>query len=244
MQTRRDFIQDFVIASGALFLGGYYLFDKTKDSLANKLHREFPSDIPGARKVEKLPNLKGAKKCLVHIRQAHKGIGISDDEKEYVINVQKDIYSILSHLNLHHGVSEVYNEGNFVRDDEFDIFLAFHPGVKQLTEIRKDLEGEERFLEGAEVVLANEGKISLNPGETIQKHYDAMRERNYENIFVGRENTALGLISLSANPLDILIYGGLHYFGDNIYQWNKDNPDQRFTLIEVTPKSYVSDEQV
>jgi hypothetical protein len=37
--------------------------------------------------------------------------------------------------------------------------------------------------------------------------------------------------------MKFLVYGSLHSFRDDVEQWNKDNPDRKYNLLEFTPDS-------
>ena len=73
-----------------------------------------------------------------------------------------------------------------------------------------------------------------------------------ENILDGREDGLLKVVSRHNSPIIILVYGSNHSFGgkqsfpsydydrrtvpnrDNIYEWNQENPDKIFSLIEIS----------
>jgi hypothetical protein len=87
-------------------------------------------------------------------------------------------------------------------------------------------------------ILELEGKIKEIPAETKKGLDNATRYGTDKTVLEDRENIALEIISKSKNPLDILIYGGAHQFGDNINEWNEKNPGKKYSLIEVTPENY------
>ena len=108
--TRRNFLLAGVATVLAVEAGvNWYL---TKPNEVNKLLRDFPTEIPGARKIAK-HEIRGASKCLVHVLQTHLTEGIeegSDDWKE-ISQVQTDIYQILDHFYAQHNLKSVYVEG-------------------------------------------------------------------------------------------------------------------------------------
>jgi len=75
-------------------------------------------------------------------------------------------------------------------------------------------------------------------------------------ILENRENIFLQMMSASKDPLVILVFGGVHAFGgeksfgkyyylkdrisliDNLYYWNRSNPDKKISLIEIVPQNY------
>ena len=77
-------------------------------------------------------------------------------------------------------------------------------------------------------------------------------------IFEDREDILLELIAKdkkNENLMQIVIYGEDHVFGgkkscgkdysrtstkDNIYEWNKKNPDKKFSLIEIFPEGSIN----
>jgi hypothetical protein len=248
--SRRNFLK---YGAGAALAGltfsraGLWLFNDFRGSnqtLANKLLDEFPTEIPGARSINK-QKILDADKTLVHIKQVHNNLEISPVERDYVIGVQKDIYQILNHLHETQRIDEVYSEGNFEGKMEY---LVQHPELVDLTNINLSL--EDKYLQGAEYMLQEEGKMKVIPAETMEGNFlaqDAVKD--YENglitleerdrlIFDVREDSALKLISKNPNPLNVMLYGGAHNFGDNINQWNSQHPDQKYSLIEITPESY------
>lgn len=53
-----------------------------------------------------------------------------------------------------------------------------------------------------------------------------------------RERIILELISLRQQWGEIVLFGGAHDFVRQVERWNQEKPDDKFCLIEVTPKSY------
>ncbi|MFT4304128.1 MAG: hypothetical protein ACMXYG_06175 [Candidatus Woesearchaeota archaeon] len=88
----------------------------------------------------------------------------------------------------------------------------------------------------------------LNPKE---------RDRLWEIVLEDREDVLLSIISNQINAYAIAVYGAAHAWGgnqsfgrdyptqerlsmkDNIAEWNKINPNKKFSLIEITPKSHI-----
>ena len=223
---RRDLLKMGLAGAGALVLSAGGIWHYQKPTLANRLLEEFPTNIHGAKEVKKY-EIKGANKTLVHVRQAHINEGITSDQRDYVAKVQGDIYQILAFLNIHKKISEVYVEGlteNHEGDSNPD--LSFY-NIKT---------GE---IIDAPKLLEVEGTIRLIPAERYESHLRALsRNAITKDIFDARENIALDVISRNQNTLNVLVYGGLHWFGDNINEWNKQHPDRKYSLIEITPESY------
>lgn len=91
-----------------------------------------------------------------------------------------------------------------------------------------------KYIPGSNFLLAIENKLNILPAETSET-YDSG-----DNI---RENTLLKIISESNNALELTVYGADHNFKDNIEEWNKKNPDKKYSLIEITPKNIYSNEK-
>src|SRR3989344_5488036 len=89
-----------------------------------------------------------------------------------------------------------------------------------------------------------EFNLSLD-GRGLSKHSEM------GNILDGREDGVLKVVSEHNSPIIVLVYGSNHSFGgkqsfpsydydrrtvpnkDNIYEWNQENPDKMFSLIEI-----------
>ena len=105
---------------------------------------------------------------------------------------------------------------------------------------------------GAVHKLASEKDIKIMPAESLRGNIEASnlfdKIKNGEEVTVGewsqivqenRENILLQNIStISENPLAITIYGGNHDWANNINEWNEKNPDNKYSLIEITPMNY------
>lgn len=78
------------------------------------------------------------------------------------------------------------------------------------------------------------------------------RKKSFNSIRENRENIFLNIASKQENPLVVVTYGAKHAWGgkfscgknysrgidsicDNIWEWNSNNPDKKFSLIEITP---------
>lgn len=113
--NRRKFLAGAGIGLLGLIGGGFYLLNKETE--ANRLLREFPNEISGAREVRKYKT-GGAKYCLVHIKQIHYVRFIKEESMKEVREVQTDIYNIVSELVNRGLTSDIYGEG--VVDEEFE----------------------------------------------------------------------------------------------------------------------------
>ena len=110
---------------------------------------------------------------------------------------------------------------------------------------------EYEIVDGAADKLYLEGKIEILPVETMEANLlagfvaedvvngEKVDARKHDFIVMQkRENIALEIIAKNSDALNVMIYGGAHYWGDNINSWNSQNPNQKYSLIEITPESY------
>ncbi|MGC9309812.1 MAG: hypothetical protein ACP5D2_03920 [Candidatus Nanoarchaeia archaeon] len=232
---------------------------------ANQYLENFPENIPGAGNIKK-NETEGAERCLVHIKQMHDNpashhIPTKDEilSREYKIRQDNKIippeYGVLLIQNIYQGVNdsqkgiyqiletitqqgqEVLMEGVFDRDNidkmnaEFSDFY-----LRELKRLKRtgyfNTREEYEYIPGAIIKLAAEGRLRAVPAEKSQFCH------NRYNI-EGREDALLELISQSGNPYSISVYGSGHNFYDNIQEWNEKHPDNKISLIEVTPESHI-----
>ena len=279
---RRQILAGACLGLVGLVKGVYFI---NKETEANIALMEFPSSISGAKEVRKY-KIGGAEKCLVHILQAHYNREVNNLDGDYVTNVQRDIYDILSELINKRGIREVYAEGfvsedisnfktslsGFFKDYNELISLESTYGAKLVSnnefqaEINKARKVHSLILSeiekklGAVGRLVFEDKIIPKAGEILDTNEAAINDKIKgiisEKILDDREDILLDIISRTRDILSIAVYGGRHAFGgekscgkdyslsnrfsfrDNVYEWNLKNPDRKFSLIEVVPKSY------
>ena len=109
--------------------------------------------------------------------------------------------------------------------------------------------------------INNDRFLKILPGEISgEQNYNAQlmkisNREKYQKMQEQREDFILKQIADSKNIEGIAIYGSSHCWGgttsfeefyneskrnlntrDNIYEWNRDNPNNKFSLIEITPK--------
>jgi hypothetical protein len=136
----------------------------------------------------------------------------------------------------------------------------------RVTELKKEKEKQEReeLLRGAAFWLAMEGKIELKAAESLATFTAAraMMKSHRKDleaflaVMENREDMLLEMVSTSPKPLVVCVFGGRHALGgtyscgrhysfkgkgsiiDNIAVWNHDHPDEKYSLIEITPKGY------
>jgi len=226
---------------------------------ANKLLRDFPTKIQGAKRIDKYetPN---ASHCLVQLRNIHHDFQESfeqatPEEKAEIIAVQKDVYNILSFLWERNNQEpiEVYLEGTFPELEDIRKTLAelIQPQIARAPT-------EKEFYFGATQILEREGKVIIIPAETmdsITKATKAAEENSFcKAVYDDREDLLLEKIAEKSKPLALTVYGSCHAWGgkssfknynfrgkfslkDNIAEWNEKHPDRKISLIETTPKS-------
>jgi len=144
----------------------YFDLDSAKG--ANRQLLDFPTEIPGAAKVDRYLT-PDARYCLVHIRQKHLVDDTPEELKEEISSVQGDIHSILDYLTTKQKVSGVYTEAVTRSSEDMVNDLAelsrklneIH--VKNETRIRKQIGDLER-----KIKRLREG--SAIPWEAINKY--------------------------------------------------------------------------
>lgn len=99
------------------------------------------------------------------------------------------------------------------------------------------------YAAGAVELLGILGKINLLPGEdkklNIEANKNAEKDENHPSMFEPREDFPIKTIAEYESPVVVGVYGARHDFKNNIETWNKNNPDKKFSLIVITPKSYM-----
>ncbi|MCH7568680.1 MAG: hypothetical protein IIA87_04635 [Nanoarchaeota archaeon] len=166
-----------------------------------------------------------------------------------VINVQKNIFQSLIYLQKEIGLGETRVEG--VHRDYEEEKLMDHINLIYAEVINKGYftkeEAEEKevvFLGGAAHMLWSRGMIDIKPAETKEANLKALevfldsnssaseREKYSKKI---REDVFLDLVDAGGERYSVVVYGALHDWRDNINEWNRDNPDNKFSLITMTP---------
>ncbi|MDO8555624.1 MAG: hypothetical protein Q7R96_00430 [Nanoarchaeota archaeon] len=118
----------------------------------------------------------------------------------------------------------------------------------------KETIAEENIIYDAIWRLKSEGKLDVHVCGTMEAEQRALiaLSKNFINILQNkpkdsefdfevcenRENIALGFIAQYGDPFNVIGMGGDHNFTNNVDEWNEQHPDQKFSLITVTPVSY------
>ncbi|MBW2965646.1 hypothetical protein KY342_00920 [Candidatus Woesearchaeota archaeon] len=238
----------------------------------------------------------GAKQLLIHGRQEHFTLNLSEEGKKKVMQLQQEIYISTDYFrrNRRLRIKRAHNEGisseywaneliSLVRfiDDIYKsikhdlrkdikelerrlIFNSSREYLELLEEKRAELRRmhkneEESIVYGAILKLGAEGKLKMLPAEEKEhdfKEEDFMEREKVYAMTEGREDKFLEIASKLKNHIVYLVYGGFHAWGgrtscganydlsgrlstkDNIVEWNLKHPDKKFSLIEISFKSY------
>lgn len=76
----------------------------------------------------------------------------------------------------------------------------------------------------------------------LQDSSSTLKESDLEwfySVQNAREDAVIkNIAAKTRTKLPILLFGADHWFGENIYSWNKNNPDKKYSLIFITPQHY------
>lgn len=230
---------------------------------ANIALRSFPEQLEGAGDIKKYETPDAAY-CLVHILQAHLGPPYTVDNYQRITNVEEDVYHILKQLASQGRVSEVHVEGlskaeeEFIRPQRMDAFVnEYLDRCLRYAKIAVTPANREKFkyLGGGEFVLAKEISLKLSAAEKQEVFDKAVVSPRFScAVLDAREDACLDVLTGYKGPVYTLVYGFAHSFAgtesftnykrggrpwseDNIHKWNDENPDKKFSLIEIVPAS-------
>ncbi len=194
-------------------------------TMANKLLIDFPNEIPGAAYVDKYIT-KGAKYCLVHIRQIHLVDGLSEEEKKEVEIVQSDIFKILEYLILNHGLESVYGEG---MDPKNAPYANLVYSIESFEEsyydfLKNDILNIKRQIASTEKVIANAYvRNELDGISQLEKSLELLK------VQLGEESKELEDMTMSQSESEkynaiqtIVKKYNIQYFGADIEQVSKE----------------------
>ncbi len=219
--------------------------------------KENQKNIPGVETVDIAVMPKDATHCLVHIRQIHtpspglsqedfEDLSDSDDEQRAkiwkdLVRTQTDIHFFLAYLSREMGIGTVMLENTTDKNLEEALQLTgtkrrllknYHRGIIDSTflgarelvmkGLLKPLPAEEQStFELAQKILAEKGRES-------PEFHEAQNQR---------ELKVITKIASSNNKVVPLLFGMNHDFRDMVEKWNVENPNNKVTLIVVTPKT-------
>jgi len=134
--------------------------------------------------------------------------------------------------------------------DQRDVSQRIREKNKYSATFRLSAEGK------IEIVAAEDAMTNILASKLLDEHLKKKTKLISELILDDREDILLEIISKQDSSLAVSVYGGAHAWGgyescgedyhmrgrrsykDNITEWNKKNPDKKFSLIEVVPESY------
>lgn len=110
------------------------------------------------------------------------------------------------------------------------------------------------------VVGAEKSSLNEKAGQVMDRarQGNATSSELDDAVFKERENYLLEVVESRGKSMAVAIYGAAHAWGglwsfgsaysgderdtrgDNVYKWNKDHPDAKFSLIEIVPARYKS----
>lgn len=180
-----------------------------------------------------------------------------------VSTVQRDIYSIILQLKQDCGVTSVRVEG-YMLDAKEKLSREMVTTVAQSFVLHGYMSAEEMrdeskyaFSPGGADLLCARGLITIKAGDNIIDYKEREQEyvgwakqsnssdktireralREKKRMEEEKENWILN--ACRTEPASIVVLGGGHDFRNNIEEWNKKHPNDTFSLIVVTPRSYV-----
>ena len=141
------------------------------------------------------------------------------DKKNYFPESIESCFRTMNHLE------------KYVKANKPAPFSTTEKTLKDYNNAKQNFE-KFKYIAGSDFLLAIEDKLNILPAETLEAY-----DTNDNNI---REYALLEIISKNNNPLELTVYGAKHNFKDNIKKWNKENPNKKYSLIEITPENLYS----
>ena len=152
------------------------------------------------------------------------------------------------------------SEGEKLREQQIELQAR----TKETTQkIQRDMEKMDRESErtgGAVAKLHNEGRVEVFAAETYEANLRAQIASNrqfielYDQAMAGgqipseiqlppevtemREDILLDFVHKAEDRTAVTVYGGAHDWVNNVKQWNGKNPNDKFSLIVITPDAY------
>ena len=169
---------------------------------------------------------------------------------EEVSTVQRDIYSILTSLHRQYGVTFVRAEGaerNLSSEDCINVTAAINTDLQDKGYLTEDeVFGKYLLYAGAEFAMGGASLLEVKAGESVELNeaaQDAWNKSGTYNIdaaeiYNPREDYVMKLVDDAREPYSVVVFGAKHDFRDNVERWNKEYPEDKFSLIVVTPAAY------
>ena len=237
-----------IVLAGALTCGSFACNKEVK-SLDSFLVTDsakviFQEDLPGAKKIEEY-HMPGSEEILIFIRQYHHlPWGIGHPAERYKINkVQENIFEILEELYLNGNIKAFYVEGVTIEGENKINELAHkNKGNNYSLMLLNATAPLELQMYGAASVMAIKHGLKLVAAENKE-----LNEIASELVFLSpnhvlkdREDFLLDKIDddddLQGEDYTVFVYGAGHDFKDNVAEWNANHPDNKYSLVIITPK--------
>jgi hypothetical protein len=213
--------------------------------------------VDGVESVERY-SVSGSDTTLVHVRQRHyHPLVIEEEIKQNTIDCQNDIIDMFQNIE---GKEDVLVEGNSSYRDhlEFERFelqryRGFHEqGVNFVNDdVMEIMENRVKYIEetlekgrideygrvSATDILSYNGEINIHDAETDELN----EKRSMENgLGEWNEKTEDYVVERAASMGGVVytVFGGAHSFRNNIDDWNEANPENKVSLVEITPETY------
>ncbi len=223
--------------------------------------RDFPTSIPGAGEINIYP-AENSKYCIVHIKDLHglpdstvKSIELSRGSTaserlrqaarrinhNEIPKVQEDIYNILNYLIEKYRIKDIYLEGLLPEREQS---VNSNNSLRMFEDTSQPLLAIERLhFERRAYVRASETMDSYNKRikEEITSKNETLKVPNsFDDLeeVDKSEDTTLDMILKGSTPINFLIFGTSHSFGNNVKRRNETYPTEMVSLIEIYP-SYI-----
>ncbi|RMD45764.1 hypothetical protein D6829_01400 [Candidatus Pacearchaeota archaeon] len=167
---------------------------------------------------------------------------------------QRDILKILNEFFKRGWIDEVYSEGlGSERSKEY--FKKLYSYTMENLFLGESLSEEDRcsytFVPGATTMLGMQGK-KISPAGSLELILESEVEILESLAKNGRipkistnnrrEDYVLRKICEDKKDIAVVVYGADHDFLDNVINWNLKNPDEKFSLISITPEALAKED--
>jgi hypothetical protein len=202
---------------------------------ADKLVDDFLLDSYSAGEVVKYPH-SGSKYVLVHLKGPHEVVPWDQSYgtpealawDSYIRPLKIEEGKVVEEIVDDYSLEGIYLEGSFVKDG-----MTERLSQEVLCDFRARTMVRQAMKYGVDELLFECGAVPtlkyMYPSESIEA-----RKTSTE----AREDLLLELVAERGNQLALTTFGSGHSWANNIENWNVENPDQKFSLIEVTTRSY------
>ncbi len=208
-------------------------------SEADGIARDFSLDSYDAGQIDK-HLYKGSNYVLVHLKGPHEipeysefyGTPEANNWDNYIRPLKIEEGKVVEEIVDDYSLEGIYLEGSFLKDG-----ITERLSRDILCDPRARLIVQQAGKYGVAELLFECGAVPtlkyMYPSESIEA-----RKASTE----AREDLLLELVAQRGDQLALTTFGSGHSWVDNVERWNKFNPDKKFSLIEVTTRSYDHDE--